>query len=258
MHLSGLAGLVIVAAVAAHFLAAGNAWAREGMSSGDDDGWSYRLTPYIWLPAISGSFQVEPGDPPADVDGSFLDILDFAFLIAGEARRDRWGILGELNYLDLSQGAATDGIIHLGAEADLTAIMSSLGAAYRVHEEANASLDVLAGARVWWLDLDIDYRAGSMPANSVEKSIGWVDPIVGVRGQFLAADKIILSGLVDIGGFGVGTNLQWEARASVGYRFNQKVSASVGYRHLDIDFEDSGFVTDVYLSGPYLSIDFNF
>jgi hypothetical protein len=115
MHLSGLAGFVIVAAVAAHFLTAGNAWAREGMSSEDDDGWSYRLTPYIWLPAISGSFQVEPGDPPADVDGSFLDILDFAFLIAGEARRDRWGILGELNYLDLSQGAATDGIIHLGA-----------------------------------------------------------------------------------------------------------------------------------------------
>ncbi len=228
------------------------------MSRESDDGWSYRLTPYIWLPSLSGSLRVDSGDPPADVDVDFLDLLDFAFLIAGEARKDRWGVLGEFNYLVLSASADTDGIIHLGAKVGLDATMGSLFAAYRAHEGPGASLDVLAGARAWWLDLQIDYQAGSLPAKSVEKSSGWVDPVVGLRGRILATDKIVLTGLADIGGFGVGTDRQWEVLASASYLFNRTVSASIGYRHLEIDMNDGGFLADVSLSGPFLAISFGF
>jgi len=80
--------------------------------------------------------------------------------------------------------------------------MGSLVAAYRAYTEAGASLDVLVGARAWWLDLQIDYRAGSLPAKSVEKSKGWVDPIVGLRGQISVTDKIfcpVLPTLVVLG-----------------------------------------------------------
>ena len=254
----GLAGLVIVAAVGAQFLAPGKAWAQDGMSSEDDDGWSFRLTPYIWLPTISGGAQVDSGEPPVDIDASFLDVLDFAFLIAGEARKDRWGILGEFIYLSLSESASTDGVLYLGADAGLKGSMGSLFAAYRTYEGADSSIDILAGARAWWLDVEIDYQAGTLPAQSVEKSSNWVDPVIGLRGQVMATDKIILTGLADIGGFGVGTDLQWEVLASVGYQFNQMVSASIGYRHLDIDLKDGSLVADVSLSGPYLSVSFDF
>jgi hypothetical protein len=258
LRTTGLAALVVVAAFAAHLLTVGEAWAQEGMSSEDDDGWSYRLTPYIWLPSLSGSFRVDSGDPPADVDVSFLDLLDFAFLIAGEARKDRWGILGELNYLVLSESAATDGTIYLGAKVGLDATMGSLFAAYRAYDGADASLDVLAGARAWWLDLQIDYQAGTLPARSVEQSSGWVDPVVGLRGQIPATDRIVLTGIAGIGGFGVGTDLQWEVLASASYLFNQSVSASIGYRHLEIDFDDGSFLAEFGLSGPYLAVSFNF
>lgn len=257
-RLIGLAGLAIVATVAAQFLTADKAWAQEGVSSEGGDEWSYRVTPYIWLPSFSGSLRVETGDPPADVDTSFLDVLDFAFLIAGEARKERWGVLGEFNYLALSESASTDGAFYIGAEAGLKGTMGSLLAAYRAYEGADASIDILAGARAWLLDIQIDYQAGSFPAKSVEKSSNWVDPIVGLRGRILATDKIVLTGLADIGGFGVGTDLQWELLASVGYRFNQSVSASIGYRHLDIDLQDGGLLADVSLSGPYLSVSFSF
>jgi len=215
------------------------------------------VTPYIWLPGLSGSLRVETGDPPAETNTSFLEALDFAFLITGEARKDRWGILGEFNYLVLSEDAATDGFIYLGAEAGLKGTMGSLAVGYRFHDEGDFSLDVLAGARVWWIDVQIDYQVGSRPAKSVGKLKSWIDPIVGLRGQVTATDKIFLTALFDVGGFGVGSDLQWEALASVGYRFTPKVSASVGYRHLDIDFEDGNFLADVYLTGPYLSLDFN-
>ena len=254
----GLAGLAIASVFVVHLLAGDRAWAQEDMSSDDDGGWSYRLTPYIWLPSISGSLRVDSGDPPADVDTSFLELLDFAFLINGEARKDRWGILGEFNYLALSDSATTDGIIYLGAEAGLDATMGSLFAAYRAHEGPGASLDVLAGARAWWLDLKIDYQAGSQPAKSVEDSNGWVDPVVGLRGQIPATDRIVLTGLADIGGFGVGTDLQWELLASVSYQFGQSVSASIGYRHLEIDFDDGNFLAEFGLSGPYVAVGFSF
>ncbi len=254
----GLAGLVIVAVVAAHALAAGEAWAQEGVSGEGGGGWSYQVTPYIWLPSMSGDLRVETGDPPANVDTSFLDLLDFAFLIAGEARKGRWGILGEFNYLVLSDSASTDGIIYLGAEARLDGTMGSLLAAYRAYAKAGASLDVLAGARAWRLDVQIDYQAGSLPAKSAETSSYWVDPIIGLRGQIDATDRIVLTGLADIGGFGIGTDLQWEVLAGASYRFNETVSASIGYRHLDIELKDGGLLANVSLSGPYLSIGFNF
>jgi hypothetical protein len=254
---SGLAGLAIAGVFAVYLLASDRAWAQEGMSA-EDDGWSYRLTPYLWLPSISGSLRVDSGDPPADIDTSFLELLDFAFLIAGEARKEKWGILGEFNYLALSDSAATDGIFYLGAEVGLDATMGSLFAAYRAHEGPGANLDVLAGARAWWLDLQIDYQAGPSPAKSAEASRGWVDPVIGLRGQIPATDRIVLTGLADIGGFGVGTDLQWEVLASVSYQFTQSVSASIGYRHLEIDFGDDNFLAEFGLSGPYLAVGFSF
>lgn len=243
---------------AAHSSWSGAARAQQDPQPTDTQEWSYRLAPYIWLPALSGTLRVDTGDPPADVDTSFLDVLDFAFLIIGEARKDKWGLLGEFNYLDLSHSAETDGLIYLGAKARLTGVMGALTGSYRVLEGRDTSLDILAGARAWRLDLKIDYRAGSLPAKTARGSRSWVDPVVGLRGRIGLTERLFLTGLLDAGGFGVGSDFQWEANAALGYRFNQTISVSFGYRHLDLDFKDGGFVVDASLSGSYVMVGFEF
>lgn len=245
-------------AIALWWSATGPASAQQERTPEGEPAWSYRLAPYLWLPTVSGELRGDGADPPAETETSLLDLLDSAVLIVGEARTDRWGLLGEFNYLDLSAGASTDGTVYLGAEAGLQGTMASLAANYRVFDRTGATLDLLAGVRAWWLDLSIDYRAGSLPAKSVRRSNNWIDPIVGLRGSIAATDTIFLTGLVDFGGFGVGSDLQWEADVAVGYRFGQTVALSLGYRHLAIDFRDGGILTDVSLSGPYLMLDFTF
>lgn len=62
----------------------------------------------------------------------------------------------------------------------------------------------------------------------------------------------------DVGGFGVGSDLTWQLFGGVTYRFNQTVSAALGYRHLDVDYEKDSFVWNVSFSGPVIGALFRF
>lgn len=86
----------------------------------------------------------------------------------------------------------------------------------------------------------------------------WVDPIVGLRGQWNLNDKWFLAGRGDIGGFGVGSDFAWSLQATVGYNFTPNVSAELGYRYLHTDYTNNSFTYDVALTGIYTSLNFKF
>ena len=86
----------------------------------------------------------------------------------------------------------------------------------------------------------------------------WADPIVGLRGQWNINDKWYLAGKGDIGGFGVSSDFTWNLQATVGYNFNECVSAEIGYRYFDTDYDDGGFTYDVAQAGLLLGVNFRF
>jgi len=217
-----------------------------------EDTWQYRLTPYLWSPSLYGDLTIDP-DPTASSDTSLLDVLDFAVLLAGEARKGDWGIIGEFNYLALSEDASSSGGV-FSSEMSLDGVMAGAAVAYRFARENRNFADAFAGLRSWWIDAKIDFDL--LP--SVSQSTSWVDPIVGLRGLYDLSDTVFVNGLAEIGGFGVGSDLQWELIGRVGYRFGDSVSAALGYRHLAIDFDDSSVVIDAVITGPFISIDFSF
>ena len=49
----------------------------------------------------------------------------------------------------------------------------------------------------------------------------------------------------------------WQASASVSYRFD-KVDAVLGYRYLDYEFDDSGFIDNLNIGGPSAGVKFRF
>ena len=53
--------------------------------------WEYSLTPYLWLPTISvDSSDYDGSGNNMDVGPTnYLEALDFGFMIAGEARKDK-------------------------------------------------------------------------------------------------------------------------------------------------------------------------
>src|SRR6476620_11602738 len=72
------------------------------------DKWAFAITPYLWLPTIHGTlnYSIPPGgtgSPSTEVGpDSYLTDLNFAFMAAGEARKDEWSIFTDVVYLNLS------------------------------------------------------------------------------------------------------------------------------------------------------------
>lgn len=78
--------------------------------------------------------------------------------------------------------------------------------------------------------------------------------MLGFLGRTNAAGKLQGTLLADIGGFGVGSDLTWEFMPALSYRFSDAVSLALGYRWLDIDFDDSDFEFDAAQFGWLLGL----
>lgn len=220
-------------------------------SAASAERWSYSIAPYLWTPEFRTSLDLGP-NPPVDGDASFFSILDGAFLIAGEARRGRWAIGGEFNYLNLGD-EVTIGPFRDAASWDLEGTMISLGAGYTVYQNGQTQVETVAGLRHWDLDLST-----TVLRRTVSTDQSWTDPIIGARFSHAINDRWSVTGMGNIGGFGYGSDFQWEALAQARWQWTQLVSVSGGYRHLDVEFEEGQEVIDLILTGPYVAVAFNF
>lgn len=215
-------------------------------------GWQFRLTPYVWAPSMDTSLSAGRG-PTADTSTSVLEVLEFAALVTGEARRGPLTILGEFNYLDLGEDAtALGGAVN--ARLDLEGFLAALAIGYALVETDHARVEGLAGARLWSLDGTVD--PATLPKGSATAT--WVDPIIGLRATVAVADRVSLQAQGDIGGFGVGSDLQWELVGRVGYAVSDSVTAAAGWRHLAVKADRGGLDIDLHLTGPFVALDITF
>lgn len=149
--------------------------------------WMYEITPYFWAPGLKGDVAVF-GAPPVGVDVKFHELFDAidwsefppVFMGYGEVRNDRFGIFADLIHFALEVDARTPGPVFSGADLDLKATVATALGFYRVVEEGESHLDVLAGARLWSVDTDLAFLGG--PPLSASDDETWVDPVIGVKG----------------------------------------------------------------------------
>ena len=232
--------------------------------------WQFELTPYFWAAGMKGD--VQAGNLPktsANIDFSDIwDNLDFGAMGAFEARKGRWGLLFDAIYMKISTSATSSrtGPGPIGATAtaaaDLKLEQTLLAAAvaYRVSDGPTAT-DVIGGARYSKIDAAANINASLFGQTGVAARSGdkdWVDPYIGVRVQHRVADRWTVVGYVDVGGFGVGSDLTWQALAGVNYDFSKTVSGKLGYRYLDVDYDKGGFLYDMANSGLYLGVGIRF
>jgi hypothetical protein len=214
--------------------------------------WSFRVTPYLWLPTLNTETAI--GDrPAAESSVSVLEVLDFAALVTGEARKGRYTILGEFNYLDLSQDSSGPGGL-VRAETGVDGVLASIMGGYAFASDDRLRVEGLAGARLWSLNASVDFA--TIPEVSTSET--WVDPIVGLRATYAVTDAITVQGMADIGGFGVGSEVQWEVIARIGYTISDGLTLAGGWRHLDVDVGRGKLDLEMTLTGPFLAFDFTF
>ena len=242
-----------------------------------DDRWRFTITPYLWVPSISGSMKLAPapgfGSGKVDIGPSdYLENLQFVGMLDLQVQKGRWSFLADIIYLDFSNDdrkAHLPGVLPggggwtVGADTDLQALVLEFAGAYSVFRNEYLNFDLLAGVRYAEIEgrvsLDI---IGPLPAwvssRTFSKTKSFIDPIVGFKGKFELGKKWYLPYYFDIGGFGVDSDLTLQAFAGIGYRFCDWFSMMLGYRYLYYDFGNSKLVKDLNLYGATLGFNFTF
>lgn len=82
--------------------------------------------------------------------------------------------------------------------------------------------------------------------------------MIGIHGATDLNDRWFLQGGGDIGGFGVSSDLIWQANVLLGYRITPNLSSLTGYRALGIDYSSGGFLVDTIAHGPVIGLTYRF
>jgi hypothetical protein len=79
---------------------------------------------------------------------------------------------------------------------------------------------------------------------------------MGARAFYALSSHWGLQARADVAGFDVGSKFTWQAIGLVYYRLSDLATVRAGWRQLDVDFQDGGFLYDVGLGGAILGVTF--
>ena len=220
------------------------AQANESVANNE---WKFAIAPYVWGADISGKTQA--GSP---VDVSFdqlVDNLEMAFMVAAEARKDKWSYLLDIVYLDL---ATSKTLGPLNINMDLEGLVTHAGVGYNVVDDNQSRLDVIVALR----NLDLDLKLTSNTPASGGQSGSNLDLIAGIKGQYNFNKRWYLPYYLDIG---TGdSDFTWQVMAGINYRAADWADIALVYRHLEWDFKSANTIDDLSFSGPSLGAIFRF
>jgi hypothetical protein len=222
--------------------------------------WWLNITPYAWITATQGDMGVAGRVAPVDISfQDTLDNLDFAFMLAFEGGFNRWAFGFDGIYGASSSSAALPAAAapYTTATVNFDQFFARVHVGYQVYVEDHAKLTAFVGARYSYLSSEIIITGGA-PALNEDGSKSWVDPVIGMHGSWNLNNRWLVQGGGDIGGFGVNSDLIWQANLAIGYRFTESLIGLVGYRGLGVDYSDGGFLVDTVAHGPVIGMSFRF
>ncbi len=211
-------------------LAAGSPALAES-SAGD---WRQSVFLYGMGATIDGDAQIGQLQVPVDVGMSdFFDSLKFGAMAAYEIRNDVWSFGGDTTYMNLGWSQRTQhGRASASLDVEQFTLMATVGRRVSPHLEALLSIayfDVAADLRLRVLQQVV----------TASRDANWIDPLVGLRLELPMGEskwRFTLRG--DIGGFGVGSDLTWQALTRLTRQNTDRFGWYVGYRALGYDYEE--------------------
>ena len=248
-----------------------------------EEGWTFSLTPYIWLPNINGQlkYAIPPGGggrPEVDTGpNNYLENLSFALMLAGEARKGKWSAFTDLIYLDFDSEKSAVKAVNFGGDrvsttlnsstrSSLTGVAWTFGGGYTVAESPKHRLDLLGGVRYFGLKASSDWQLGAAvngpngqtfaASGSISQREDLWDVIIGLRGRLkLGEGAWFVPYYLDAG---TGSSaLTAQALAGVGYAFKWGERVAT-YRYVLYDMGGDKLLQDIRFAGPAVGATFRF
>ena len=231
--------------------------------SGAGQGWMFSVAPYAWLPTVSTTYSYttpRAGTVTSTTSagiGDYLSELNFALMLGGGARYDRFTIMTDLVYAttSITTGNSHFSTVNLGSGpvfiprelqsstgTRLATTIWSVAGGYTLLQGDWGYLDAVAGIRTLFVSATTNYALGAdifapdrtialSRSGSLNLGVTKVEGIGGVTGRInIPNSNFYLPFYLDAGGGGVP--FTWQVYAGVGYKATTWLDASVGYRYL--------------------------
>jgi hypothetical protein len=223
-----------------------------------DSGWRVSASMYGWFTRLDGNMKFNGTTVPVDVPfNKIFDNLKFTFMGLVEVGKGKWSFMADLFYARLEPSASTQLATF---DSQIEQFIGNFAVFYRIVETPTTRFDAYGGARVNWMETDVDIQGkgpfGTSFSESGEKT--WVDPIIGARFHHDLNEKFFIRALGDVGGFSISSEITWQAMVSLGYRVTENASVGLGYRALGTDYTSGGTTYDVVSHGLLLGLEYKF
>ncbi len=240
-----------------------------------DGKWHFALTPYLWLPDMTGTVTYQNpsgagGSLTATADPTgYLQSLDFAAMFAAEARKGEVLIFTDYIYLHLGgQDAAVQSVTGPGGDVQIPINQSgswsavanvwTLAGGFSILHNPGGFLDLFAGMRLLNFSSSVGWSfsapVGALSSSgSVSATDNIWDAIVGLKGQVrLGESNWFVPYYADIGG--ASSNWTWQAALGVGYHLDWGDAVFL-VRNLSYNVNDK---LDLRMTGPVFGVTFKF
>jgi hypothetical protein len=223
------------------------------------DTWQVTVAPYLMGASMNGTTTVRGIDVEANLSASeILSNLQFGAMGIVVARKGDWGVGGDIIWMALgSTFERQTGLIRPSGALDVN---QGAFAFYGLRRLAPYA-DVTFGARVNVLQGKLRFDA-PLQALGGDQSKTWADPLVGFILRTPGGRRVGLRVYSEIGGFGAGSDFEWQIFPTVYVGLGERASLDFGYRWLDMKYDDGEgdqlFGYDVLTQGPVAGFTFRF
>jgi opacity protein-like surface antigen len=220
---------------------------------------SFDLVPYVWVAGVSTEM-ILPNLPPSTPSGveRFDTSISAGAMVTGQVRYGSVGVALDFAWLRLNTSALNAGPAYSAVDLESNYIHTTAALTYELPLHGRFHVDLLAGARLWNVAAELDFKRGLLPGfkQSIEKT--WVDPIVGTALRYDLAPRWGLLTKGTVGGSEGVSEIAWELFGGVNYHFTEACTGTLGYRYLHEEYDQSGFGLNLDASGFLLGLGFHF
>lgn len=218
----------------------------------ESDGWTFCITPYLWLLALDGKTAALGNDVPVDADfGDILDNLNIAVSANMELNNGKWFVVVDPMWSSLEMPIETDGPFGGDVEVELLIVDALVGMS------VTENFDIYTGLRYY--DQDIEVIPNMLP--KVDLGDDWMDYLIGVRANSRVSEKWSVTGKIDVAVGGDSDSALYVQAVFMRY-FGDNKHLDLGWRYYDVDYESGAGLTrfkwDVAHSGPVVGFSWEF
>ncbi len=210
---------------------------------GYNDRLRLEFAPYVWLTTLNGDLTVNGNT--RHVNFTYDDFFKYSNLgLSGhvELKKRNWALIFDWLYVDLIKNP-TYTELSLG----------EVSLAIRLSE----NLEIIGGGR--YFKSEVEFREDTESLGKDEKS--WVDPIIGGRFTMDLTKYLMFTFRADVGGFGIGSDFQWNIASGIGYRLSNitfMAAYRIWYAKYKTGSGDNLFIYDMTTSGPGITMVIHF